>query len=157
VEPSATLKITDKTDTATTVWSWGRGAAIEPGSFGDPTGGTSYEVCVFGIGELSWDPILLLDAPAGTGWEPRRGGFRFRQEDGGGVTTIGVKPSAIAGRSRIKVKRSGPLAFPGILGITGPPFVAELRGADGRCYGATFDTVRLQTPERVRARDGRAR
>src|SRR4029077_16320102 len=76
VQPSATLKITDKTDTATTAWSWGRGAAIQPGSFGDPTGGTSYEVCVFGIGDLSWDPILLLDAPAGAGWQGERGGVR---------------------------------------------------------------------------------
>jgi hypothetical protein len=157
VQPSATLKITDKIDTATTAWSWGRGAAIQPGSFGDPTGGTSYEVCIFGIGELSWDPIVLLDAPAGGGWQSKRGGFRFRQDDAGGTTTIQVKPNAGAGRSRIKVKRTGPLAFPGILGITGPPFAAELRGSDGRCYAAGFDMVRLQTPERLRARDGRAR
>jgi hypothetical protein len=50
----------------------------------------------------------------------------------------------------------GSLTIPGILRINVPAFVAELRGTDGRCYSAVFDTVRLQTPERLRARAGRA-
>jgi hypothetical protein len=46
----------------------------------------------------------------------------------------------------------GSLTIPGILRDV-PAFVA---GTDGRCYSAVFDTVRLQTPERLRARAGRA-
>ncbi len=156
IVPSAKLSITDKSATATTSWNLGRGPAFVIGDLGDPIDATGWELCVYGIGELGPEAVLAVDAPAGSGWRAAKGGFRFQQTGGTNRTTIQIKPGA-AGKSKVTVKRKGPLTFAGILNLTTPPFIVELRSDTGSCFASAFDTPRVHTPTTLRATDGHAR
>ena len=77
-------------------WNWTHGSATF-GAFGDPSGSTPYEMCVFdhagGVPVLAFDQSI---APSGK-WSTTAAGFKFRDTAGseGGVTSVTLRAGRV--------------------------------------------------------------
>jgi hypothetical protein len=112
-------------------------SAAGPGSFGDPTTSTDYQLCVFRT-ECSRD-LALWTAPAGGGWRPDSSGFSYKLLDATGLNQLKLKLSPGGNVATVVVKARGAaagIAHPGFVGVA--PFQVELRGSNGECWGASF-------------------
>jgi hypothetical protein len=136
------------------LWKFGRGPALGQGDFGDPTGTTSYALCVYDDGALVMEVQV---APSGSLWSAVSSkGWQYKDETGGqGGVTKGKLLGGGAGKSKVQVKGKGgnvPLPAP----VSGTQFLAattsvqaQLHGSNGACYETAF------TPAEVIRNDGR--
>ena len=142
VEPTvaggAAIKLREGGASDFLLWRWGKGPEVA--SFGDPSTGDDYVLCIY----ESDGPTTILDAlmPSGTRWSAlASGSFKYRSRDGspGGVTTSVMKTGA-AGKAKIKLKGKGAALGLAPLAIDGAATVSVQLRSDtaGTCFGATF-------------------
>ncbi len=153
------------------VWKWGKGPAVDPADFGDPTADTDYRMCVFADDPLSFTrSISAVDLPAGASWTATSKGFKYKSPDAIAQLTAGSED----GKSRIKLKARGAAAgLPDSLtdyrqfsanGSSrsstddvpslwiGAPVEVELRASNGECWGVRLEDEVKNTPANLKAK-----
>jgi endo-1,4-beta-D-glucanase Y len=150
---AAALSLRDRTpDTKDALqWKWGKGAATTLADFGDPTGLTRYDLCLY---DGTSTVIASAAAPSGGTcaghpcWTAKSTGFRYRQKAllPNGLSAIDLRAGA-DGKARITIKGKGtPLALPG-LPVAALPVTVQLSNDAGRCWSVTYSgDVRRNEP-----------
>ncbi len=136
----------------TLTWKLSSADATSLVELGDPAGGDDYRLCVYDASGVA-QPRLAAAAPAGSAWKasPTSVTYRSRTGSPNGLRTAKVK-SGSAGKAKVLVKGKGvSLALPSVSSLV-PPVTAQLRNADGTCWGATFSTPDAATPTLFKAR-----
>jgi hypothetical protein len=136
---------------STLTWTWTTGPA---GPFASPlaeTNPASYELCVYDQPGATPRLVAQPDLPAGglckgrPCWRKTSSGFTYSDAE---VTPDGVKSAKLSanrsGVGSLKVSAKG-----ANLQFLSPPYapavVAQLRGTDGSCYGATYSLLQQNT------------
>jgi uncharacterized repeat protein (TIGR01451 family) len=146
VGQSATIVLVNKSpdEKDKLVFKWLRGAATSKEAFGNPTGTTDYQFCVYRGGA----PQLAMSAnvPAGGTcegrpcWTERSWGFKYKNKGGlpRGVTAIGLR-SGVAEIARVFVKGRGvPLPMPDLPTLSSPVVVQVKNLESGACWEAVY-------------------
>jgi hypothetical protein len=126
-------------------WSWTRGAATTRWDFGDPQGGTTYQLCVF---DGDGNTIARASAPPGGDcggrpcWRATASGFVYRSRDR--ATSAGPRSSVAlslregtAGKARIVLRGRGVHLGLEPLPAT-QPVTVQLENSDGLCWEALY-------------------
>lgn len=140
-------------------WHWTKGAATTRAELGDPTGATSYVLCVYDASGAP-QPRAASAAPgggdcAGTAcWQPTPPGFLYRDRlaTPDGLTRVRLAAGAVDGTAKIVVEGHGAALATPTLPLTAP-VVVQLTDTDtGVCWEATHaapsrsDAARFQSP-----------
>jgi cysteine-rich repeat protein len=138
------LSIKDKTGGNRDKFEWNfRGQATSVIEFGNPTSSASYVICLYDAsGNLQ--PILNLDAPAGTAWEPKSTGYVYKSKllTPDGLTAATLREGAEDGKTQVRFKgqRTNLLLPPGLPLVA--PVVVQVRNTDTSvCWEATYTTI----------------
>ena len=118
------------------LWKWLKGAATDTADFGDPIGGSTYELCIYDGGGL----MASATAPAGASWKATTTGFKFSDSTGSpnGLQRIVLKAGA-DGKAKIIVRAKGMnLTMPNLATLTSPLTVQLKRSGGTVCWGSTF-------------------
>lgn len=123
------------------LWKWS--AASSAAALGDPTGGTSYRLCLY-AGTTAVG--LSIGVPGGgSAWKATGTGFKFKDASaaGDGAFKMLLKGGS-GGKSTVLLKAKGSnLALGALpLGLTSEPLVTQIiRNDDPTCWEATFSTL----------------
>ena len=125
----------EKPDRNKLQWKWLRGTTAED-SFGDPTAGSTYRLCVYqGAGPAPW---LVAEVPAGGDWQALGSG-RFAYDgdlSADGMQRVKLKPGD--GNAKILVKGRGPnLGLPSAT-VTYPLTLQLVRSDGPECWRSVF-------------------
>jgi hypothetical protein len=146
-------------------WHLGRGHNVEVSALGDPITTDGYELCVFyrtGLNE-PWKKAAAARAEPGPGWIEIKNGFRFTDRAApNGLSRVKLRASDIDGQTLISAAAGSQIIGPSDLSALGsddPRFrlQAELRAANGECWGADFSSGGTEikaTENLLRARPG---
>src|SRR5262249_20596551 len=111
------------------IWKWLRGDATTLIELGDPTGATSYTLCVY----EGTDPVRTLTIPADAmKWAPiGTSGFRYLDStmSSDGISTALLKSGA-AGKAKALLKGKGATLPDGLVPVPALPVVIQLRNDD---------------------------
>ena len=124
------------------VWKWIKGAATSIDDFGDPTGATSYTLCLFDQAGL----LRSLTAPAG---DDMRRSAVLEGDGHVGLQVSGRRPRLgwraqgpvarrYGGKAKILLKARAPTSRPPELPLANLPVTAQLQRAGG---GACWETT----------------
>jgi hypothetical protein len=147
----ARLKIVNRNPRSLAKFQWRGGPAVVSKDFGDPTGGTSYELCIYD--EQDGAPSDMYHGMPGTSgvcgpgacWATRPSGFRFRSGTGSpdGVTVV-VLTAGAEGHANVQMRAKSTLALgPSPLHAT-PHAVAQIRTSAGPCWSASFSATGIK-------------
>jgi cysteine-rich repeat protein len=135
-------------------YKWKGFAPVDKGDFGDPTDANGYTLCMYdpdGIATQAAAP------PAGTCgpkpcWKETKVGWKYGTSTGTpqGVAKLRLK-AGIVGKPAVLVKAHGDsLVVPALPLML--PVAAQVRSADGACYGAAFSTPSKNDPTQFNAK-----
>ncbi len=130
-------------------WSWKNGEAMSVTDFGNPQATSYYSVCVIdrtgGVPTLRMRRTAAMDSCGSKPcWKTRPGGFSFASKSGApeGVTAMTLAAGDV-GRGKLSVKGKGAsLAVPAG-GFTSPVTIRLERLYSGKCWQATFSTLKV--------------
>ncbi|MGH7788871.1 MAG: hypothetical protein ACRERC_18520 [Candidatus Binatia bacterium] len=164
VLPVATLQLRHRDADAEKdklLFKWRSGAATAVADFGDPTGATKYELCIFDSGLPQAHLQFQASAPAGGTcdgkpcWRAKgSSGFAYKDKGlaPGGLERIRLKAGG-DGEAQILVKGRGEN-----LQLVSPyfydePLFVQLRASNGKCWQADFATA-LRPNASLKAKNG---
>jgi hypothetical protein len=144
--------IADERDLLT--WTWRRGQATAKEDFGDPTAGSTFDLCIFD--ESSGTPSLVLDAeiPTGSNWDESSTGYEYNDPSGAasGVRKLSLRAGLVDGQSRITLKAKGTALPMPTLPLDQDPTVTIQLVGENACWEAQFSTASTNQTGRFRAR-----
>lgn len=128
-------------------FKWSRGPAVPLTDFASPAAGTAYAFCVYDatpsgpvptyrgqpVGQCDAEPCWL-SVP--TGWT-----FTSRSGVPDGVTSITLKEGFAPGTAKLRVRAKGLLTLERLPLQMSPNVIAQVRTAEGKCWGAIFSTA----------------
>jgi hypothetical protein len=121
-------------------WKWNKGAATEASDFGNPQGGTSYELCIADASGTLSTFVFPHDRWLQTGGA----GFRYNNVPHGGFNRMTLR-AGTDGRAAVSVSGSTSL---GLALPLAKPVTVRLRNTDGQCWANVFDAdVTLDSPK----------
>jgi cysteine-rich repeat protein len=125
-----------------------RGEATSLADLGTPTAGTDYELCIYDAGAQ----VLAIPALAGAKWKAIGSGYRFKDKTGspGGAQVAKVK-AGDEGKAKLELKGKGANLEMPVLGLS-LPVTAQLRNADGGCWGAVFTAPVVNSADTFKAK-----
>jgi len=130
------------------IWKWLKGPALGQTDFGDPTGTTSYNLCVY-AGTSNAD--LAIDIPGGSNWQAVSDkGYKFKDTNAGGdgISKVLAKGGA-DGKSKIIVKGKGANLDLSALPLNpGTQLTVQLiRSDDPACWESVFPVANVDADD----------
>jgi len=139
------------------VWKLSRGATTSFAELGSPTVDTDYSLCLY---DASGALLATLRAPAGgicrgrPCWKVRGDakGYLYKDPDraSDGVRILGLTPG-LDGRTKLTLKAAGD-GLPNVSLPLALPVTAQLRGAHGKCWSATYGVAGRNDAEVFKAK-----
>jgi hypothetical protein len=121
------------------LWKWRKGQATSLGSFGTPTGTTSYTLCVY-VGTAA---ATAYTVPGGAHWTTLgTTGFKYKDPSGtaAGIQKVILKSGA-DGKAQVLVRGRGDNLPNPTLPVALPVTAQLVNSATNVCYTSTFATA----------------
>jgi cysteine-rich repeat protein len=136
---------------------WSKGPAVPLAAFGNPTGGDSFQLCIYDQTGPATYTLALTGSPSVSGggvWTEGPTGWRFKSTTGApdGITGVMLRAAAVPLKAMVRVKVMNSPAFALLPLQSNPNVVAQFKTSLGTCWGATFSAPAMNTATEFKAK-----